>query len=68
MWREVIRYPQPRPARAQEGKKGVTSSYSACGGSPEKSERGPGLWQCARPGPGDLGACRSEELRHIQAW
>lgn len=36
--------------------------FRSLGGSPEKPERGPGLWQCARPVPGNPG-CRSEEQR-----
>lgn len=37
---EVIRYPQPRPARTQEGKKGVTSAYSEVTVAPQKSQNG----------------------------
>lgn len=37
---EVIGYPQPRPARAQEGKKGVTSAYSEVVVAPQKSQNG----------------------------
>lgn len=29
--------------------------FRGCSGSPEKPERGPGLWQCARPTPGTQG-------------
>lgn len=36
--REVIRCLQPRPARTQEGKKGVTSSYSELVVAPQKSQ------------------------------
>lgn len=34
----VIRCLQPRPARTQEGKKGVTSSYSELVAAPQKSQ------------------------------
>ena len=37
---EVIRCLQPRPARTQEGKKGVTSSYSELVVAPQKSQSG----------------------------
>ena len=58
---EVIGCPQPRPARAQKGKKGVTSGYSEVVVAPQKSQSGARPLAARPPCLWEPGGCRSEE-------
>lgn len=58
---EVIGCSQPRPARAQKGKKGVTSGYSEVVVAPQKSQSGARPLAARPPCPWEPGGCRSEE-------
>ena len=58
---EVIRYPQPRPARAQEAKKRVTSGYVDVVVAPQKSQSRARPLAARPPCPWEPGGCRSEE-------
>lgn len=58
---EVIGCPQPRPARTQKGKKGVTSGYSEVVVAPQKSQSGARPLAARPPCPWEPGGCRSEE-------
>lgn len=48
----------PRSGKEEGCDFGVFRGHSV---SPEKTERGPGFWQCARPAPGNPRGCRSQE-------